>query len=300
VALPGTDHAPIRYPTAVSPDSGTGTRRAPLRGVPGAAARRSRSSPATDSRPPPFRPGRRHGAEERFPARAGPFVALSPLLLSFQVAGVATTAADPGGRGGAWWSGAGRPFRGKALVVTLLTDLPLVLPPTVVGFALLLVLGRGTAWGRWLNDAAGVRLLFTWEGAALAAAIMALPLFVKTAAAAFASVDADLVEAGRTLGAGEATLLWRVLVPLSHRGLLAGATLAFARALGEFGATLMVAGSIPGRTQTLPLALYAAVQAGKMRDALVYATLLFLVAFLLLAVVGTAGGRIATGRGERV
>jgi molybdate transport system permease protein len=203
------------------------------------------------------------------------------------------------GVAGAWWLGAGRPFRGKALVETLLT-LPLVLPPTVVGFALLLVLGRGTAWGRWLNDAAGVRLLFTWEGAALAAAIMALPLFVKTAAAAFASVDADLVEAGRTLGAGEATLLWRVLVPLSHRGLLAGATLAFARALGEFGATLMVAGSIPGRTQTLPLALYAAVQAGKMRDALVYATLLFLVAFLLLAVVGTAGGRIATGRGERV
>jgi molybdate transport system permease protein len=204
----------------------------------------------------------------------------------------------PVGTLGAWWLGTGRPFRGKLLVETLLT-LPLVLPPTVVGFALLLALGRGTELGRWLNDAAGLRLLFTWEGAAVAAAVMALPLYVRTAAAAFASVDADLLEVGRTLGASEARLLWTVLIPLAHRGLLAGMTLAFARALGEFGATLMVAGSIPGRTQTLPLALYAAVQAGRTDEALVWALLLSAVAFALLGAVGAYGGRVAATRGER-
>ncbi len=107
----------------------------------------------------------------------------------------------PAGTCAAWWLARGRPFRGKVLVETLLT-LPLVLP-TVVGFYLLLLFGRGTSAGRWVNDVAGLRLLFTWEGAALAAVVMALPLFVKTAAAAFGSVDHDLMEVGRTLGASE-------------------------------------------------------------------------------------------------
>jgi molybdate transport system permease protein len=217
--------------------------------------------------------------------------------LSLQVALAATLLALPVGLLAAWWLGVGRPFRGKIVIETLLT-LPLVLPPTVVGYYLLLVLGRGTGLGRWLNDAAGVRLLFTWQGAAIAAAVMALPLFVKTAAAALAAVDADLLEVGRTLGARETTLLARVLVPLAYRGLLAGAALAFARALGEFGATLMVAGNIPGRTQTLPLALYGAVQNGNERAALVYTLLLSLGAFALLLGVGAYGSRVAAGRGE--
>ncbi len=198
----------------------------------------------------------------------------------------------------AWWLAHGRPFRGKVLIETLLT-LPLVLPPTVVGSYLLLVFGRGTALGQWINDTLGLRLLFTWEGAAVAAAIMALPLFVRTAAAAFASVERELLEAGRTLGAGEWVLLLAVIIPMSYRGLLAGLVLAFARALGEFGATLMVAGNIAGRTQTLPLALYTSWQAGHNQDALFYTLLLSVMAFVLLGSVGIYQRRLAIVHGER-
>lgn len=197
----------------------------------------------------------------------------------------------------AWWLAYGRPFRGKLLVETLLT-LPLVLPPTVVGFYLLLLFGRGTAWGHWLNDVVEVRLLFTWQGAAVAAAVMSLPLFIRTATAAFAAIDRELLEVGQTLGAKNLNLLIAVIIPLSYRGLIAGLVLSFARALGEFGATLMVAGSIPGRTQTLPLALYAAVQAGKDQEALRYTLLLSLVAFILLGGVGAYQNQVARRRGE--
>ncbi len=198
----------------------------------------------------------------------------------------------------AWWLARGRPFVGKTLLETLLT-LPLVLPPTVVGFLLLNMLGRGTELGRWFNDTVGIRLLFTWQGASLAAAMMALPLFIKTASAAFGAVDQELLEAGRTLGASESALLLRVIVPLAYRGLFAGTALAFARALGEFGATLMVAGSIAGQTQTLPLALYDSVQAGDRSASLFYATLLTVTAFILLGSVGAYQARIARQRGER-
>ena len=213
------------------------------------------------------------------------------------MAGAATVLLTPLGILGAWWLAYGRPFRGKLLVETLLT-LPLVLPPTVVGFYLLLMFGRGTAWGRWLNDVAGIRLLFTWQGAAVAAAVMALPLFIRTATAAFAAIDRELLEVGQTLGARNLTLLIAVIIPLSYRGLIAGLVLAFARALGEFGATLMVAGSIPGRTQTLPLALYAAVQAGRDQEAMHYTLLLSFVAFVLLGGVGAYQGQVARRRGE--
>jgi molybdate transport system permease protein len=222
---------------------------------------------------------------------------LTPLWLSLKVASAATLLLIPLGTLLAWWLARGRPFRGKALVETLLT-LPLVLPPTVVGFALLLLLGRGTAAGAWVNDS-GLRLLFTWEGAAVAAGVMAMPLYVKSAAAALASVEVELLEAGRTLGASEGVLLRWVLLPLAFRGVLAGIALAFARALGEFGATLMVAGNIPGETQTLPLALYSAVQAGRDRQAWLYTGLLTAAAFTLMAAVGAWQSRISVGRGER-
>lgn len=223
---------------------------------------------------------------------------MTPLLLSLKVAVVATLLAVAVGLPIAWRLGIGRPFPGKALLETLFT-LPLVLPPTVVGYALLMVFGRGNAVGRFLQDSAGIQLLFTWQGAAIAAAVMAFPLFVRTASAALASVDTDLIEAARTLGASEARILGMVLVPLAFRGLLAAGTLAFARALGEFGATLMIAGNIPGETQTLPLALYDAVQAGHDNEAVRYALLLTLAAFVLLGMVGIYGGRIAAERGER-
>ena len=222
---------------------------------------------------------------------------MSPIFLSLLVAAVATALAVPPGLLLAWWLGIGRPFPGKSLIETALT-LPLVLPPTVVGYGLLLVLGRGTSLGRLLNDTLHLRLLFTWEAAALAAAIMGAPLFIRTAAAAFAAVERDLLDAGRSLGVSEGALLWRVLIPLSYRGLLAGGTLAFARALGEFGATMMVAGNIAGKTQTLPLSLYAAVQSGDEATALRQAALLTGIAFLLVWLVGGYTTRIAVRRGD--
>jgi molybdate transport system permease protein len=141
-------------------------------------------------------------------------------------------------------------------VVEVVINLPLVLPPSVVGYYLLVALGRGSPLVEWL----GVRLLFTWGAAAVASAVVGLPLMVQAARAAIAGVDPALEQAARTLGSSEAAVLWRVTLPLARRGILAGLTLGSARALGEFGATLMVAGSIPGRTQTLPLAIYDAVQ----------------------------------------
>jgi molybdate transport system permease protein len=223
---------------------------------------------------------------------------LSPFWISIRVASVAMLLVMPTGTLLAWWLAHGRRVRFRALVETLLS-LPLVLPPTVVGFYLLGVFGRGTAFGRWLNDRIGIHLLFTWEGATIAAAVMALPLFLRTATAAFASVDRELLDAGRELGAGEWSLLWRVVVPLAYRGLLAALALAFARALGEFGATFMVAGSLPGRTETLPLALYTAVQNGDNQAALLYTGALTLAALLLMGAVGIYESRLARHRGER-
>ncbi len=146
-------------------------------------------------------------------------------------------------------------FPGQTVVETVI-NLPLVLPPSVVGYYLLLVLGRGSPLVEWL----GWRSLFTWQAAAIASTVVGLPLMVQAAKAAIASVDPALEKVARTLGSSEREVLWRVTLPLARRGILAGFALGSARALGEFGATLMVAGSIPGRTQTLPLAIYDAVQ----------------------------------------
>jgi molybdate transport system permease protein len=146
-------------------------------------------------------------------------------------------------------------FPGRTLVETLV-NLPLVLPPTVIGYYLLLALGRGGPLSGWF----GVEMLFTWPGAAVASGVVGLPLMVQTARAAIANIDRNLENAARTLGSSEWEVLRRVTLPLARRGILAGLILGSARALGEFGATLMVAGNIPGQTQTLPLAIYDAVQ----------------------------------------
>jgi molybdate transport system permease protein len=135
-------------------------------------------------------------------------------------------------------------------------NLPLVLPPSVIGYYLLLSLGRGSPIVEWLN----LELVFTWKAAVVASTVVGLPLMVQAARAAIASVDPSLEQAARTLGSSELEILWRVTLPLARRGIVAGLILGSARALGEFGATLMVAGNIPGRTQTLPLAIYDAVQ----------------------------------------
>lgn len=152
-------------------------------------------------------------------------------------------------------------FIGRDLLDTVLT-LPMVLPPTVMGYYLLVLFGREGAIGRWLRDTWDINLIFTWQGAVIAAAAVTFPLVVKPARAAFEGVNPQLEQAARALGLPEYAVFWRITLPLAWRGILAGILLAFARALGEFGATLMIAGSIPGQTQTLSIAVYEAVQAG--------------------------------------
>lgn len=168
-------------------------------------------------------------------------------------------------------------FPGKVVFETLI-NLPLVLPPSVVGYYLLLILGKGGPLVEWL----GWRSLFTWQAAVIASAVVGLPLMVQASKAAIANVDPTLEKVARTLGSSERDVLWRVTLPLARRGILAGFTLGSARALGEFGATLMVAGSIPGRTQTLPLAIYDAVQSRQYDLANQMVLLMTILSFLAL------------------
>ena len=188
-----------------------------------------------------------------------------PLLLTLKVAGIATLGAFICGVLPAWLLNR-YSFPGRDLAEVVLT-LPLVLPPTVLGYYLLVLVGRNGSIGRWLNDTFGVTLIFTWQGAVLAAMVVSLPLIFKSAGAAFAAVNRQCEEAAATLGASGPTIFLRVSLPLAWRGVLAGSMLAFARAMGEFGATLMVAGNLPGRTQTLSMAVYDAVQAGEYSQA---------------------------------
>jgi molybdate transport system permease protein len=184
-------------------------------------------------------------------------------------------------------------FRGQAALETLIL-LPLVLPPSVVGYYLLLGLG-----GNGPLAAAGVNLLFTWPAATLASAVVGLPLMVKSGKAAIASVDPALENAARVCGASEWEVLRRITLPLARKGLVAGVILGGARAFGEFGATLMVAGSIPGRTQTLPLAIYDAVQAGRYGDAHALVLLTTVLALLSLLVVGHLDRSESAGAARR-
>lgn len=153
-----------------------------------------------------------------------------------------------------------REFYGKDLVEAALT-LPMVLPPSVIGYGLLMLIGKNGLLGRVLSEL-GISLIFTWWAAVLAATVVAFPLMYQSAKAAFKSVDENYEKAARTLGAGEWRIFFTVTLPLAWPGIIAGLVLSFARALGEFGATLMVAGNIPGQTQTIPLAIYFAVDAG--------------------------------------
>ena len=159
------------------------------------------------------------------------------------------------------WLLARHRFFGRDAVSAVLT-LPLVLPPTVVGYYLLVVIGRRGWLGQWLHDSLGINLIFTWQGAVIAATVVAFPLVLTSARSAFEAIDPQLERAARVLGLTEWAVFLRVTLPMAWPGILAGVLLVFARSLGEFGATLMIAGSIPGRTQTLSVAVHDAVQAG--------------------------------------
>ncbi len=218
--------------------------------------------------------------------------ALNALLLTLKVAFFATAIATVLGTGVGYLLARCR-FPGRDLLDAVLS-LPMVLPPTVLGYYLIVLLGRRGPIGRLLDQWFGVSLLFTWEGAVVAATIVTFPLVVRGARAAFDGVDHDVEAAARTLGAGEWAVFLRVSLPLAWRGVLAGAMLAFARAMGEFGATLMVAGNLPGRTQTLSMAVYDAVQSGDNMAA----NLLVAVASVLCVAILYTAGRLFGGNGR--
>jgi molybdate transport system permease protein len=199
-----------------------------------------------------------------------------PLWLSLRVASIATAVSVVMGLWLAWVLANYR-FRGKELLDAVVT-LPLVLPPTVLGYYLLVTLGRMSPLGQLYENVVGRPLVFTWQAAVVASTVHALPLLVKMARAALESVDHKYEKAARNLGASEWLVFWRVSLPLARRAVLGAAVLAFARSLGDFGATLMVAGNIPGRTQTAAVAIYDAVESGN--------TLLARVLVLIISALG--------------
>lgn len=213
------------------------------------------------------------------------------LALSLRVAGLATLLNALLGIPLAWLL-ARRRFPGRTAVDVLVT-LPLVLPPTVTGYYLIVLLGRRGWLGGPLHELTGWTVTFTWYAAVIAATVMALPLLVRTARAAIESVDRELERAAYTLGRSELRTALEVTLPLARKGIVAGLVLAFARALGEFGATLMLAGNIPGQTTTAPLAIYTAVQTGETAEATGLVIGLTALSCLVLVVAGRLGPRAA-------
>jgi molybdate transport system permease protein len=205
---------------------------------------------------------------------------LSPLWISLKTSFVATLFAFVAGIAVAGWMFAYR-GKGKGLIDGILT-LPLVLPPTVIGFLLLLLLGRNSPLGQLLMQF-DITIIFSWFATVIAATVVAFPLMYKSVLTAFKQIDKDLINCARTLGASEARIFWQVLLPLAWPGVVAGTIMAFARALGEFGATLMLAGSIPGKTQTMPVAIFFAAEAGKMNEALIWVLIIVAIALAAIA-----------------
>lgn len=198
----------------------------------------------------------------------------SPLWISLKTATIALIIIFFLGITAAYWM-LGYRGRWKSLIEGVFVA-PLILPPTVLGFILLLLFGKNGPLGQLL-DLFNFRIVFTWYAAVITATVVAFPLMYKTTLGAFEQVDANLLQVARTLGASEGKIFWRLLLPLSFPGVLAGLTLAFARALGEFGATLMLAGNIPGQTQTIPMAIFFAVEAGAMTEAWIWVFIIILI-----------------------
>jgi molybdate transport system permease protein len=203
-----------------------------------------------------------------------------PVWLTLRVATLATLVSLAAGMALGWLFARVR-FPGRSVLEAVFM-LPLVLPPTVLGYYILVAMGRNSPLGRFLREHFDYTVIFSWHGAVIAASIVALPLVLKSSAAAFAGVDRSMEAAAMTLGQSPLSVFIRVTLPLAWRGILAGAMLAFARALGEFGATLMVAGNIPGQTQTLSMAVYDAAQAGDDRLALVLVMITSLICVVIL------------------
>jgi len=184
--------------------------------------------------------------------------------------------------------------RWQGLLDGLLT-LPLVLPPTVVGFALLLLIGVNGPVGK-LFALFNVKLVFTWYAAAFASVIVAFPLMYKTARGAFEQIDPNILNEARPLDVSERKIFWRVTVPLARPGIAAATALAFARSLGEFGATMMVAGNIPGKTQSIPIAIYYAAQNNDTRTSLIWVTIIFVISLVVLVMLNNMNRKNARKR----
>lgn len=207
-----------------------------------------------------------------------------PIRLSLQVALLSSVLALALGTAAARLMSR-RAFGGRALVETAFM-LPLVLPPTVVGFILLVALGRKSGLGRFIEWLTGAPVIFSWWAAVIAAVVVAFPLVYQTMKTGFASLDREIEEAARSAGAGELQVFFYVALPLAAHSFLTAFVLAFARSLGEFGATLMIAGNIPGRTQTVPTAIYVAVDAGHTTMAWAWTGAVLALSFVLLLATG--------------
>ena len=220
-----------------------------------------------------------------------------PLWLSLRVAALATIIVITLGTLCAYLL-SHKNFRGKDFVDSLIT-LPLVLPPTVLGYYLLVVIGRASPFGQVYERITGAPLVFTWQAAVVAAVLHSAPIYIKAARAVLESVDYRFEWAAQSLGASEWRTFWRVTLPLARRGLSSLGTLTFARSLGDFGVTIMVAGNIPGRTQTLSVAIYDAVESGNGHVARVLVAVVSIGALLLLWAAGyfSRGSRLATSAG---
>ena len=205
---------------------------------------------------------------------------LSPLWISIKTSITATFIVFFIGIAVAWFMAN---YKGKARgIIDAILTLPMVLPPTVVGFILLMIIGKNFPIGDVLNGL-GITLIFTWFATVIAATVVAFPLMYKTCVGAFRQIDINVINAARTLGVSEWKIFWKVTVPLAWPGIAAGTVLAFARALGEFGATIMIAGSIPGKTETIPIAIYFAVANGETGNAIKWVILIFIISLIIMA-----------------
>ncbi|MET3210701.1 UNVERIFIED_CONTAM: molybdate transport system permease protein [Paenibacillus sp. PvR008] len=209
----------------------------------------------------------------------------SPIQLSLQVALLSSVLVIVVSLVAAWWMSRLGSFKGKTFVETAFM-LPLVLPPTVIGFLLLMLLGRKSEFGRFVEQWFGEPIVFSWWAAVIASVVVAFPLVYRTMTVGFASVDRDLEDAGRSIGASEWQVFRYITFPLIFPSFKAAFVLGFARGLGEFGATLMIAGNIPGKTQTIPTAIYVAVDSGHLPMAWAWACSMIFISFIMLLLTG--------------
>lgn len=202
----------------------------------------------------------------------------SPLFVSLKVSVTATIITFAMGIAAAWLIG--RLKRGRNIADVLLS-LPMVLPPTVVGFFLLIAFGKDGFAGKLLANIR-MNVLFTWQGAVVAAVAVSLPIMYRTVRGAFEQIDKNIIAAARTLGMSESRIFFRIMIPMARPGIAAGLLLSFARALGEFGATMMVAGNIPGKTQTMSISIYTAMQGGNREAAYVWVFIVLAISFVII------------------